>query len=281
MPNLLWGGRVTDLSVSPQRSLMQSSPNPLGRRTLVIAIGVLLLLGAGVALIYETNATTSSTDAKVSSLNSIISSQSQQISSLLNSSGTLTLTTTVTSVVSTTITVSGGSTLSTSSTSSTSTTTKSTSSSSASSGSSTSSSSSSTTASSSSTTTSSSSLSTSSTTSDQARFDGDFAVPSGNGSGTLSLSVTNTGQNAIVDISLTIPTGSDPTMDVCSSTCVVQLTYDGDSITMSNPLPGGSAAIGTLSTDQGLAGKSYEFSVTVTYQDGVQQDIPLTLVAHQ
>jgi hypothetical protein len=36
-----------------------------------------------------------------------------------------------------------------------------------------------------------------------------------------------------------------------------------------------------LPTDEGLAGKSYAFSIAVAYQDGTQQTIPLTLTAHQ
>ncbi len=94
-----------------------------------------------------------------------------------------------------------------------------------------------------------------------------------NGSATLTISVMNGGYDTITGVSVSIPTGSDPTLDLCSSSCSLQVLYNSVPITSTAPLSGGQTGSGINQTDEGQAGSTYGITVGITFGDGTQQSI--------
>lgn len=228
---------------------MQTPPQSSRSRRLA-AIGVLIIVVGIAVAYYETVGSSQSSAGQISSLSSeasslsqVVASQSSQIASLqsqLSSTGhSSTITVTSTSVSTTTKTT-------TATTSTTVTSTKTT------------------------TITSTTVFTTvlSVGEPDVASLSGTLDIPGGNGSGTLTLTIANTGNDPIIGVNVTVPTGADPTSDLCSSKCTMQISYNGNPISTSNPLPIQNNVIGSLTTTQGVSGDSYTITVTITYADG-------------
>jgi len=230
-------------------------PQKASNRTRLVAVlGAVIVILAAVAIYYETisappsqSSQVSSLASEASSLSQVISSQGSQIQSLESqlSSTAAPSTTTVTSTISTII-------LSTT----TATTTKTI----------TSTVFSQTTVTSTVTMVSYSVLPVGEP--DAASANAVLNIPGGNGSGTLQLSVTNTGNDPIVGITVVVPSGPDPTSDLCTSACTLTVLFNQNPISYSNPLPLQSNAIGSLSTTEGQTGGFYALTVNITYADG-------------
>ncbi len=237
------------------------------RSQVLTVIGVLIIVGAVAAYYYTTVGASSSQGSEVSSLRSVASSLSQvvasqgsQIQSLQSQQSSVGETTTVT--VTTSASASAASTVTTTST----TTVFST-----------------TTSRSTTTATTTSTVTVVYTTvltaggSDLAMLTGSLTIPGGNGSGTLTLMVADTGTDPIIDINVTVPSGSNPLVDLCSATCAIQLSYNNNVVSLNNPLPGENNAVGSLSTDQGQAGNTYTVYVTIVFADGTSQTPSINL----
>ncbi|HUI85746.1 MAG TPA: hypothetical protein VLY21_01155 [Nitrososphaerales archaeon] len=112
-----------------------------------------------------------------------------------------------------------------------------------------------------------------------------IAVPTGEGPGTMVVSIKNNGSDPIAAMVVTYPTkaGSalvdEPNAYTClanaagATPCSVGFTYDGDPIDEANPLPVGavtSASIGLvpLSGSTLQAGTTYSFLVIITFANG-------------
>jgi hypothetical protein len=232
---------------------MQPS-KPAGRTRLLAALGALIVIGAALAVYYEGVSAPPSQGAQVSSLASVasslsqlVSSQGSQIQSLQSevsssaSAHTVTVTSTVSTVVESTTTFTTTETVSSVVTIQT-TTTK--------------------------------TVTEVSTTvlpvgePDAVTLSGTLSIPGGNGTGTLLIMVANTGNDPVIGISVAVPTGPDPTADLCTSTCTLTITYAGNPVTTSNPVPVQNNAMGSLTTNEGKAGEIYTIIVNVTYADG-------------
>jgi hypothetical protein len=113
---------------------------------------------------------------------------------------------------------------------------------------------------------------------DYVALSGALTIPSGNGSGTLVVSVEDTGNDPIVGISIMVPSGSDPTTDLCSATCPMQVIYNSSPVSPSNPIPGNNNASGVLTTNEGQTGYTYTIYFVVSFADGTTQSpsLPVT-----
>lgn len=98
-----------------------------------------------------------------------------------------------------------------------------------------------------------------------------------NGSATLTVSVMNGGYDTITGVSVSTPSGPDPSVDLCSSSCSLQVLYNSVPITSTAPLSGGQTASGIAQTDEGQAGSTYTITVNIGYGDGTQQAIILQI----
>ncbi|MDA4122953.1 MAG: hypothetical protein OK456_07230 [Thaumarchaeota archaeon] len=237
--------------------------------SLLIAMFVLLIIvGAGFAYYtYSTGSTLASLSSASSALGSASSSQSRQITSLQSFSGTSTKTLTQTET--TTLTHTTAATTVTSETTTTVTSTVAL------------------TQLTSTVTVSKSTTVTSlvTTTEGGPDFQGVRAnislTAGGNGTGSLTIQVMNTGYDTITGIDVAIPGGPDNTVDLCANGCSITLFYNGAAVAPSTPLPGGATAAGFTTTDEGVAGTSYTLSITFTYGDGNQQAQTVQVVAAQ
>jgi hypothetical protein len=97
---------------------------------------------------------------------------------------------------------------------------------------------------------------------------GSLTIPGGNGSGTLQILVANTGNDPVIGISVMIPTGSDPTADLCIATCTMLVLFNGNPVSTTNALPVQSNAVGSIATNEGATNNTYTVVVNVTYADG-------------
>lgn len=111
---------------------------------------------------------------------------------------------------------------------------------------------------------------------DLVSLSGTLTIPSGNGSGVLTLDVANTGNDPVVGIVVQVPTGTDPNNDLCTTQCTLNVLYQGSVIATSNPIPVQDNAMGSVDTVQGVAGQTYSLSVSITYADGTTPP-PLSL----
>jgi hypothetical protein len=96
-----------------------------------------------------------------------------------------------------------------------------------------------------------------------------------NVTGILTVSVTNEGYDPITGVSVVIPTGSDPSSDLCTSSCPLQVTYNSAAVSPSSPLPGGQTASGSAQTSEGQPNTTYTVTFVLSFGDGSQQSFAL------
>ncbi len=250
------------------RPVLMQTPGSKSSTPLIAMFALLIIVGAGFAYYaYSTGSTLASLSSASSALGSASSSQNRQIQTLQSFSGTSTETLTQTET--TTLTHTAAATTVTTETTTTVTTTVAL------------------TQLTSTVTVSKSTTVTSLVTTTEGGPDFQTIMANlsltagGNGTGSLTVQVMNTGYDAITGISLAIPGGPDDTVDLCANGCSLTLFYNGAAVTPSSPLPGGATAAGFTPTDEGMAGTSYTLSITFTYGDGNQQAQTVQVVAVQ
>ena len=234
-----------------------------------MVIGVLIIIGAVAAFYYTAVGGTSSQGSEVSSLRSVVSSLNQAVTSQASEIQSLqSQQTTTGSTTTITVTSSAAGSITTTVTSTRNYTVTST-----------------VTSHVTATVTTVSTTTLTSTTIlvpgnvDTASLSGTLTIPGGNGSGMLTLTVANTGNDPIIAINVAVPSGPDPTMDLCSSTCSLVLSYNGNQVTSTNPLLGENYVTGALSTNEGQTGTGYSLSVTIIFADQTMQALSLSLSA--
>ena len=100
-----------------------------------------------------------------------------------------------------------------------------------------------------------------------------------NGSGNLTISITNEGYDPIVGITVTVPAGNDSSVDLCTTSCTLQVLYNGAPVSSAASVPGGVTVSGSVLTDEGQAATAYSVQVVITFGDGVQQAQALQITA--
>ncbi len=96
-----------------------------------------------------------------------------------------------------------------------------------------------------------------------------------NVTGLVTVSVMNDGYDPVTGIAVTIPTGPDPSSDLCTSSCPLQMTYQSVAVSSAAPLPGGATASGSAQTSESQPNTSYTITVVVTFGDGSVQTLAL------
>jgi hypothetical protein len=222
-------------------------------RPIITGIGVLIILAAVAGFYYTTSTGSSSQSSEISSLNQVVSSQQSEIQGLQSAQATATSISTVT--------VTGSNSQGQATTTVTNFST--------------------TTSHATTTVTIGSTFTTILTAGGTNLYavSGTLNILNANGSGTLQVMVSDDGQDPITDIAVTIPIGGDPTADLCTNQCTLQMQFNGNPVSSGSPLPGENNAVGTLSTTEGQVGTTYMLTVSITFADGSAQSQQFTVTA--